>query len=180
MLVSDVIPMVQVSPSLIPSTGLMPYEFVPMNLPQMMVQRQAEQLVAMPQQAAQPVFINNSPSAQINIGSPYTGMRGLGEDMVQVRPTLIPSASSVPNEYVPVNLPQMMVENGKSFIREPAPSVNISPGGSINISSGGSFNVGSTLHPYNKPGMSGLDGAADIPIVAAVILGLIFIASKRG
>ncbi len=182
MLVSDVIPMVQVSPSLIPSAGLAPYEFVPMNLPQMMISRSAQQLIAVPQSAAQPVSINNSPNAQINIQSPH-GMRGLdGGEMVQVRPTLIPSATPIPNEYVPINLPQVMMANGKQFIREQTPSVSIAPGGSINISSGGQFNIGSTMHPY-KSGMSGLDdldGVADIPVMAAIVLGLFYIASKRG
>lgn len=119
------------------------------------------------------------PMVQANpLPLPSTGMCGVG-DMVQVRPTLIPSASPIPNEYVPINLPQIMMANGKQFIKEPAPSVNISPGGSINISSGGQFNVGSTMHPY-KSGMSGLGENKSPRFLAAALLGLfLYSAYKR-
>ena len=89
-------------------------------------------------------------------------LMGDAAPMVQV----IPSASASPYEYVPVNLPQIMMEGRRQIIREPLPAVHIQAGGSINISSGSSLNVGR--------GMSGVaEGTAWIGISLLAML-LIF------
>ncbi len=165
--------MLQVRPNMIPSATGVPIEYTPVNLPQLMMslRQPGRQFVKEPRPTIEISAGNNSPGASINITS---NLKGLDDDaMMQVFP--IPSASGSPTDYVPVNLPQLVLSMGQSrrqLVREPKPAIAISAGGSVNISSGSSMNFGS--------GLSGIGDASDKNLLAGVIVfGILILLTKR-